>query len=197
MPRKPRQLLDGGYYHVISRANNRKYILSEQADFETFKDLLNKAKIRYSWKLYHYCVMSNHFHLLMKMEIGTHLPKLMQYLLHEYSRYYRKKTGYIGCLWQGRYKSSLIEKESYMLQCGRYIERNPLRAGIVSTLEDYPWSSYRYYGFGQEDTLIDEDPYYQSFGATKEERKKFYQDVIMVDNPYDKLIDQNLLESHF
>jgi putative transposase len=141
--------------------------------------------------------MANHIHLLGQIQTGDDLPKLMQYLLFEYSRWYRKETSYMGHLWQGRYKSPWIEKESYFLECGRYIERNPLRAEIVKKAEDYPWSSYRYYAFGEPDPLIDKDPYYEGLGKTLEERQKNYREFVGLKGPYDRLVDETLMEAHF
>lgn len=162
-----------------------------------FKDLLAKSKTKYRWKLSHYCLMGNHLHLLGKIEQGIALPKLMQFLLFEYSRWYRKQTGYVGHLWQGRYKNPLIETESYFLECGRYIERNPVRAKVAQRAEEYPWSSYRYYAFGKMDPLIDDDPYYASLGPNPATRQQRYRDFVSMAGPYDQLVDQTLIETHF
>ncbi len=197
MPRKPRQLLDGGYYHLIARGNNRLFIFSKAGGYEYFKHLLAVSKDKFAWKLSHYCLMTNHIHLLGQMGNGKDLPKLMQYLLFEYSRWYHKDCDYVGHLWQGRYKSPLIERESYFLECGRYIERNAIRAGIVKFAEDYPWSSYRHYAYGQKDTLIDDDPYYVALGLDESIRQGFYRDFVHLEGPYDRLIDQSLVEAHF
>ncbi|MBI4115402.1 MAG: transposase [Candidatus Omnitrophica bacterium] len=197
MPRKPRELLDEGYYHLIARGNNRLFIFSIPGGFEVFKTLLLESKRKYPWKLSHYCLMVNHIHLLGQITKGKNLPKLMQYLLFEYSRWYRKQTGYTGHLWQGRYKSPLIEKESYFLECGRYIERNPVRAKIVKQAEDYSYSSYRYYAFGESNPLVDEDPYYEDLGHDPASRQKAYREFVRLEGPYDKLVDQSLLEIYF
>ena len=121
----------------------------------------------------------------------------MQYLLFEYSRWYRLGQLYVGHVWQGRYKSPLIEQESYFLECGRYIERNPLRAGMVTKLEDYAWSSYAHYALGQRDGLIDDDPYYDRLGRDAVERQLNYQKFVEIEGPYDRLIDSNLVQTHF
>jgi len=197
MPRKPRKLQDEGFYHLIARGNNRLFVFSLDGGFEKFRDLLFLSKKKFPWKLSHYCLMASHFHLLAQILEGQQLPRLMQFLLFEYSRWYRKKTEYVGHLWQGRYKSPLIEKESYFLECGRYIERNPLRAGIVQKIEDYPWSSYKHYASGESDGLIDGDPYYLDLGQTSEERQNAYQEFVKLDGPYDKIVDKTLLEIHF
>jgi putative transposase len=197
MPRHPRVLVNEGYYHLIARGNNRRFIFGEVEGYEKFKDLLRLSKIKWDYKLCHYCLMSNHFHLLLQIKIGADLPKLMQYLLFEYSRWYRTQVDYVGHVWQGRYKSPWIDAESYFLECGRYIERNPVRAGLVKDAKDYSWSSYLYYAFGKRDQLIDEDPYYRGMGATEELRQKYYQAYVKLDGPYDKMMDKNLTETYF
>lgn len=194
MPRNPRLLIDEGCYHLIARGNNHHFVFSLAGGFERFQGLLSESKKKFSWKLSHYCLMANHIHLLGQPQQGSDLPKLMQFLLLEYSRWHRKETGYSGHLWQGRYKSPLIERESYFLECGRYIERNPLRAGIVSRLEDYRWSSYPHYAGGAPDPLVDEDPYYEDLGPSAESRQEAYREYIKLEGPYDGLIDQSLMQ---
>lgn len=189
--------VDGGYYHLIARGNNRLFIFAVPGGFDTFVKLLQQSKKKYKWKLLHYCLMTNHIHLLIQIERGNELAKLMQYLLFEYSRWYRKGHQYIGHLWQGRYKSELIENESYFLECGRYIERNPVRAKIVTKLENYQWSSYRHYAFGENDSLIDADPYYEELGKDTLTRQKNYRDYVALEGPYDQVVDRTLVETYF
>ena len=197
MPRKPRQLVDGGYYHLIARGNNRLYIFNEPEDFIAFKGLLNRCAEKFSHKLYHYCLMSNHFHLLISIDQGLHLPKMMQFLLYTYSLFYKKKTPYTGHLWEGRYKSLVVDKESYMLECGRYIERNPVRAKLCQRPEDYAWSSYPYYAFGNKDHLITEDPYYETLASNEKDRMTGYRNFVKIENPYEGLVDKSLMSRFF
>jgi len=198
MPRKPRLLVDGGYYHLIARGNNQLFIFETVNGYSHFKKLIMTAKHKFRWQIYHYCLMGNHFHILARIEKGTDLPRIMQFLLFEYSRWYRKQCTYSGHLWQGRYKSPLIEAESYFLECGRYIERNPVRAGVTQHAGDYPWSSFAHYGMGILDPLLDEDPYYASLGRTSRERCESYKDYVdLVEGPYDGLVDKILYEAHF
>ncbi len=197
MPRKPRQFVDGGSYHLIARGNNRLFVFNIEGGCLFFKQLLLESKRKFRWKLSHYCLMANHVHLLGQIECGYDLPKLMQFLLFEYSRWYRYRTTYIGHLWQGRYKSPLVQKESYFLECGRYIERNPVRAKLVAFPEDYFWSSYRYYAFGEADSLIDEDPCYQNLGRNSAERQLHYKEFVKVDGPYDRIVDEKLITKNF
>jgi putative transposase len=135
--------------------------------------------------------------MLLQLENGRHLPRIMQRVLFGYVRYYKKKMKYVGHLWQGRYKCLLIGKESYLLECGRYIERNPLRAGMVQRLDDYRWSSYVYYANGKPDDLIEPNPYYEQMGFNPEERQSNYRDFVRLENPYSGIIDQTLIQKHF
>ena len=197
MTRLPRQLLDGGCYHLIARGNNRQFLLTEEAAFRYFLDLLARAKARYPAKLYHYCLMSNHIHLLLEIFTAEHLPKFMQLVLQGYARWYGKRQRYSGHVWQGRYKSPLISQESYYLEAGRYIERNPLRARIVQDLRDYPWSSYLTYAYGLVNPLLDEDPYYAQLGSTASQRQAAYRDFVRLESPYAPMLDRELVEAPF
>ena len=197
MARKPRELLDNGYYHVIARGNNRRQVFHSPEDYLFFKTLIIRSKKSYKWKLHHYCLMPNHIHFLVNIETALELQKIMKFILQTYSGYYRNKTDYVGYLWQGRFKSPLIQKESYLLECGRYIERNPVRAGIVQSPGKYPWSSYNFYAQSVEDPLIDESPYYALLASLINERKLRYMDFVGMELPYDKLLDEALLDSCF
>ena len=197
MSRRPRQLLDGGCYHLIARGNNRQFLLTDAEACRYFLNLLARAKARYPAKLYHYCLMSNHIHLLVEMGEGVLLPKFMQLVLQGYARWYGKRQNYSGHVWQGRYKSPLISQESYYLEAGRYIERNPLRARIVQDLKDYPWSSYPTYADGRANALVDEDPYYAQLGPTSTHRQVAYRDFVRLESPYANILDTELVEKPF
>ena len=178
MPRKPRILMDGGVYHLISRGNNQLDIFSVDGGHQRFMELLRLSKAKFSWKIYHYCLMANHFHILAQIETGLDLPKIMRYLLREYSIWYRYQTKYTGYLWSGRYKNPLINRDSYMLECGRYIERNPVRAGLVKNPGNYLWSSYRHYAHGIHDALVDQDPNFENIGSALTEKQRHYQEFV-------------------
>ncbi len=197
MARPPRQLLDGGCYHLIARGNNRQFLFTEEEAFRYFLDLLARAKARFPAKLYHYCLMSNHIHLLLEIGEARQLPKLMQFVLQGYARWFCTQQRYSGHVWQGRYKSPLVAQESYYLEAGRYIERNPLRAKLVTDLNDYPWSSYPTYAYGRANPLIDEDPYYVQLGPTLTHRQAAYRDFVRLESPYAPLLDKELVETPF
>ena len=104
---------------------------------------------------------------------------------------------YWGHVWQGRYKSPRWQRKAYYLEAGRYIERNPLRAKLVTELKAYPWSSYGYYAFGQTNPLVDEDPYYANLGATPTAQQQAYRDFVRLETPYAKVLDGHFLEQAF
>jgi len=197
MARPPRQLLDHGCYHLIARGNNRQFLFTEPEAFQHFLQLVARAQARYPAKLYHYCLMSNHIHLLLEIVHGDQLPKFMQFVLQGYARWFGKHMQYSGHVWQGRYKSPLIEHESYYLEAGRYIERNPLRAKLVTDLNEYRWSSYPCYASGTPNPLLTEDPYYAQLGSTPSRRQTAYQDFVRIESPYASLLDTELIESSF
>lgn len=167
-------------FHVLDRGNNRQVVFREEQDFGYFLKLLKKYKKELKFKLYHFCLMPNHIHLVIEPTVEGSLPKIMMRLTLAYASFFNKKYRGVGHVWQGRYKSSLIDKEDYFIQCGVYIELNPVRAGLVARPEDWRWSSYRFYAFGEINPLIegliDVDPYYLELGTTPQERQKKYRE---------------------
>jgi REP element-mobilizing transposase RayT len=155
MARKPRIHFPGALYHVITRGNRRQGVFLDQKDFKTFLGYLSDYKSRYAFRLYAYALMKNHLHLL--VEVGEiPLSRIMQSLLFRYTRYFNRRRGEVGHLFQGRYKAILCDKDTYLLELVRYIHLNPVRAKIVRRPEDYVWTGHlSYLGRGGE-TLIDE-----------------------------------------
>lgn len=194
MPRKAREFMAGGIYHVFNRGNNRRVLFDGKEDFECFKKMLGAGMKREAVKLYHYCLMSNHYHLFIKSEEVESLPRFMHWMQLGYARYFKKKYQTTGHVFEERYRSPRIEEESYYLQCGRYIERNPVKAKMVERAEDYPYSSARYYIYGKKDDLVTENIYYQEMGRTIEERQKAYQKFVQIEEPYAELISDQLLK---
>lgn len=155
MPRGKRILLNNVYYHIINRGNQRMNIFSDCSDFERYLALLKHYKHKYSCDLFGYCLMPNHIHLILLPKQLCHLPAIMQRITQSYTWWFNKKYNKVGRLWQGRFKSMVIEKDDYFLECVYYIEKNPVRAGIVSNPGDYPWSSYRDRTLGNNKGLLD------------------------------------------
>lgn len=192
MPRTARKPSATGYYHIITRGNNRQAVFHQDADYRFYLEVLSQYKRRFEWKLHHFCLMPNHTHLLIHAGEFKILRKLMQGINQTYEKYYRLRCHHSGHLWQGRYKSIPIEEETYLLECSRYIERNPVRAGMVGRTGEYRWSSYPVYAEGKSDRLIDPDPAYLGLGSTFQERSKAYRDYLEVTRPYEQLLDKSL-----
>ena len=174
MPRTGRLLLDGGIYHVLARGNNGQRIFHAIEDYRTYLNLLVKQKHDQRLKLYHFVLMPNHVHLIVEAAEGASLSKAMLKINLGYSLYYRRRRQYQGHLWQGRFKSLLIDREQYLLACGRYVERNPVRAGLAPTPAAYPWSSYAVYASGSSTSLVDLNPLYAAFGTSQAQRQQQY-----------------------
>lgn len=141
MPRIKRGLVDGFIYHVINRGNGRREVFHKPQDYNIFLNLMKEAKQRYTVKIFAYCLMPNHFHIVIMPEKAEFLSKWMQWLMTSHVRKYHKHYGSSGHIWQGRFKSFPIQQDSYLIMALKYVELNPLRAGLVSSLEEWEWSS--------------------------------------------------------
>lgn len=181
MPRGPRILIDGGTYHVMTRGNNGQPVFHGDADFQRYLQLLATYVKDHDLRLYHFALMPNHVHLVLEVSRGPMLSKTMSGLNLSYALYYRKRYRYAGHLWQGRFKSLLIDRDSYLLECGRYVELNPVRAGLSRSPEEYLWSSYRSYATGSNHTLlaVDQHPLYPTLGRTAAERQQRYRQFVV------------------
>ncbi len=143
MPRVERALADNCTYHVLNRGNAKQTVFNNMSDYRAFHRLMEKAKGRYAVRVFAYCLMPNHFHLVVQPECGEELSKFMQWLMTSHVRRHHQRRGTSGHVWQGRYKSFPIEHDSHLLVVMRYVERNPVRAGLVSSAFDWPWSSHK------------------------------------------------------
>lgn len=142
MPRTARIKSVSGYYHIVARGIARQVLFEEDADYLFFLKILKKCKEEEQFKLLAFCLMENHFHLLVKIDNG--MDRVMRRILTTYAKYYNTKYERIGYLFQDRYKSKVIERRSYLLSAMRYIHNNPLKAGLCS-VDQYRWSSWKYY----------------------------------------------------
>ena len=143
MPTGPRVYIDNACYHIIARGNQKQKIFRISEDYLRYLALLKKYKKRYAFKLYGYCLMPNHIHLIGQIEKAVNLSKVIQVVNRTYTGYFNGIYDKVGHLWQGRFKSKVIVKDQYFLNCINYIECNPVRAGIVQSPDEYEWSSYR------------------------------------------------------
>jgi REP element-mobilizing transposase RayT len=151
MARLPRFFVPDTPQHVIQRGNDRQPIFRTTADLAFFKDCLAFAARRHGVSIHAYVLMTNHVHLLATPEVATSLPRAMQSLGRVYVQYFNSMQGRSGTLWEGRYKAAIVDSDRYLLACMRYIELNPVRAGLVEHPERYPWSSHRANAFGVSD----------------------------------------------
>ncbi len=144
MARPLRITYPGAYYHITSRGNEQRDIFKSQKDREKFLYYLESATERYGAVIHAYCLMNNHFHLLLETPRGN-LSEIMRHIVGAYTTYFNVKRKRVGHLFQGRYKAILIEGDEYATELSRYIHLNPVRAGIVASPKEYKWSSYQSY----------------------------------------------------
>lgn len=191
MPRGSRLIVDGGYYHIITRGIDRRQLFRYRQDYETFLKLIREYKDKHKVYIFNYCLMPNHIHLLLKPEKAPGLPKFMQLVLQVYASQFRRKYKSTGFVFQNRYKSRLIDNDAYLLECARYIERNPLRARIVSELSQYRWSSFSYYAYGRQNDIITlPNPLFLELARENQARQEAYISYVLQERPYDLIVDK-------
>ena len=201
MARPLRIEFSGAFYHVTSRGNEEKEVFKSQKDREKFLDYLATASSRYGAVIHAFCLMGNHYHLLLETPDGN-LSQIMRHINGAYTTYFNSRRKRAGHLFQGRYKAVLVEAEAYATELTRYIHLNPVRAGITVCPETYPWSSYRGY-IGQTATpkwlrtgfILD------TFALDREQAQKKYQqfveDLLLTDyeSPLKRTVASTLLGS--
>ncbi|MBC7609520.1 MAG: transposase [Polaromonas sp.] len=178
MARLPRLTVPGYPHHVIQRGNNRQPIFTTTADYQYLLRLLDDNARKFEVAVHAYVLMSNHFHLLATPQTDDGLPQMMQAVGRSYVRYFNDLHGRTGTLWEGRYRSTLIQTDRYLLSCMAYIDLNPVRAGLVSEAKDYPWSSYGHYAGSRTDKLIAPHPLFWSLGNTPFSREAAYAQMV-------------------
>lgn len=178
MARLPRLTLPGYPHHVIQRGNNRQAIFSSVADYQMLLALLDEYAKKFSVAIHAYVLMSNHFHLLVTPQTADGLPQMMQAVGRRYVRYFNDAQKRSGTLWEGRYKSTLIQTDRYLLACMAYIDLNPVRAGLVAQAGDYPWSSYGHYAGLRSDKLMTPHALLWELGNTPFAREAAYAELV-------------------
>ena len=175
MARLPRLIVPGFPHHVIQRGNNRQRIFETQADYAFFLELAQEHASQFGVAIHAYVLMPNHIHLLATPQTAQDaLPKMMQAVGRRYVRHFNDSHGRTGTLWEGRYKSTLVQTDRYLLACMVYIDLNPVRAGLVSLAADYPWSSHGHYIGLRVDPLITPHPLEWALGNTPFAREAAY-----------------------
>jgi putative transposase len=175
--RRARLLFAGVPQHLIQRGNNRQATFFADEDYVSYLDRLVEAAKKYDCRVYAYVLMTNHVHLLASAEQPYDLSRMMQHLGRRFVRYVNRVYRRSGTLWEGRFKASLVDTETYFLRCCRYIECNPVRAAMVAHPAHYRWSSYRFHADGVSDKLLTSHEQYDRLGNSPEQRQEAYRDL--------------------
>ena len=178
MARLPRLTAPGFPHHIIQRGNNRQAIFMDAADFEFMLNLLAEQSKKSQVAVHAYVLMGNHFHLLATPETTQGLPLMMQAVGRSYVRYFNHRHGRTGTLWEGRYRSTIVQSERYLLACMAYIDLNPVRAGLVGQPVDYPWSSHAHCLGLRTDRLVTPHALFWALGNTPFAREAAYGDLV-------------------
>lgn len=174
MPRPKRVNIVGVPQHIVQRGNNRQNCFLDGPDFRLYLDLLAAASARHSCDIHAFVLMTNHVHILLTPHQPTGASLLFRDLGRDYVRQFNKRHGRTGTLWEGRFKSSLVESDHYLFACYRYIELNPVRAHLVEDPADYPWSSFRANALGEHSDLIIAHSLWNSLGSEATARRTAY-----------------------
>ena len=178
MARLPRLTLPDYPHHIIQRGNNRQAIFSQTQDYERLLGLVDESARKFGVAIHSYVLMSNHFHLLATPEAVDAIPQMMQAVGRAYVRYFNLRQGRSGTLWEGRYKSTLIQADRHLLACMAYIDLNPVRAHLVAEPAEYPWSSHAHYVGLRNDRLVSPHPLYWELGNTPFARDAAYAELV-------------------
>ena len=189
MARLPRLCPSGIPQHIVQRGNNRQICFASEEDMSAYLSWLNHYTKQFAVQVHAWVLMTNHVHLLVTPTTDTGVSQFMQALGRHYVRYFNHQYRRSGTLWEGRFKSCVVQSEEYLLYCYRYIELNPVRAGMVDRPEEYPWSSYQCNGLGKVSKLCSPHPEYCKLGSTKYEREKAYRRL------FDVYVGPNMLKN--
>lgn len=192
MPNGRRLHIPGVSLHVRHRGNNRCAIFGDDFDYESFLVMLRSATERYAVKVHGFSLMTNHTHLLLTPTTEQGPAKAMHQLGVRYVLYFNQRYQRIGTLWTGRYRAKPINDECYWLTCLRYIEQNPVRAGLVVRPEQYRWSSYRAHAFGEGRQWLATHPLLDALGANTEQRQVAYREFLALPTSTEHVVRQRM-----
>ncbi len=178
MPRRARLAIAGIPWHIIQRGNNRSPCFYHEEDYFFYLDHLDEQALKFGCLVHAYCLMTNHVHLLVTPPEKDAASLMMKHLGQRFAQFINKTYERTGTLWEGRFKSCLTQGERYVLACYRYIELNPVRAGVVPHPRDYPWSSFSCNGEGRRNSIITPHPQYLGLSANRVARLANYQELI-------------------
>jgi REP-associated tyrosine transposase len=174
MARFPRLVIPGQPMHVVQRGNNRQATFFADEDYRVYLDAIEKAIEKYPVDIHAYVLMTNHVHLLLTPHKEIALSRFIQAVGRRYVRYVNGVYKRSGTLWEGRYKSAIIDTDEYLLKCYRYVEMNPVRAGMVERPNEYQWSSFHRNALGKESCVIKSHQQYKMLGDTEIGRQEVY-----------------------
>jgi len=193
MARLPRFVLPEYPQHVIQRGNNGQRILFDEADYWFLWERLGAGADKFRCDIHAYVLMPNHFHLLITPHSENGLGKLMQYVGRYYVRYFNERYERTGTLWDGRYRATLLDPKGYVNACSRYIEDNPVRAGLVKEAGAYDWSSYGLHAGGRDDALVRPHAEYLALGRSARARQEAWR--AMFASPMDAALLERIRSS--
>lgn len=174
MARLSRLALPGYPHHIVQRGNNRQSVFVDRQDYELMLSLLADQAQRWGVAVHSYVLMENHFHLLVTPQTVEGIPKMMQAVGRSYVQAFNRRHGRTGTLWEGRYRSTVLQPERYLLACMAYIDLNPVRAGLVAQAGGYPWSSHGHWLGLRNDRLLTPPSLYWALGNTPFAREAAY-----------------------
>ena len=174
MPRHARLRIAGLPLHIIQRGNNHAACFDGESDQRLYLALVAESAARFGCAIHAYVLMTNHVHLLMTPTEAMGPSAFMKHLGQRYVQYVNRNHGRSGSLWEGRFRSGIVDSDGYLLRCHRYIECNPVRAGMTASPGDYPWSSYRANAFGERDPVLTPHPQYLALGESDAQRRTNY-----------------------
>ena len=181
MPRTNRLVPYKAAMHIMCRGNNKQAVFNDDYDKLRYYRFVLELKDENKITIFHYCLMNNHIHMIIWIDEQTTLSRFMKQITLRYFSYYHRKYNYHGHLWQGRFKSAIIDESAYLLQCGKYIELNPVRANMVNCPELYIFSSYNHYAKGLADAIITDSPEYIGLSKNPDVRRKLYSEFVIGD----------------
>ena len=187
MPRPPRFFLPGYPLHVVQRGHNKTKVFFGPEDAKAYLAWLAEGAARYGVQVHAYVLMTNHVHLLVTPETAQSLPMAMRHVNWRFSSRANEVRGRSGSLWEGRYRASVVDAEPYFFACSRYIELNPVRAGLSASPAAYRWSSYRANAEGKADPLLTPHPLYETLGSDTQARAAAYRSLFEDPFPEDSL----------
>lgn len=195
--RPPRIIGTDICYHIRSQCNNKEFRFEGDNDFQLYEEILFRYKEKYKFLLHNYTLMHTHVHLILTVVNEFTVDRIMRSISQIFSLTYNRQKGRTGHLWMNRYKCSVIDSDPYALCCMRYLDRNSVRADIVSEPSQWRWGGYNFYAHGKPNPLISPIQTYLALGNLDEERQKKYRDFVEQVFPSDEIRDKEWIQSRW